>query len=86
MNGSNICTSNVVTGYTVIACANITKLDSSLLFLYLSNNCEHFALSVLYRVSSIVCLKKVLRDQNVPYSNDDIMCAQNLHVLPIPLA
>ena len=31
----------------------------------LSNNCEHFALSVLYGVSSIVCLKKVLWDRNV---------------------
>ena len=40
-------------------------IDSSLPFLYLCNNCEHFALSVLYRVSGIVRLKKVLLDWNV---------------------
>ena len=40
-------------------------VDSSLPVLCLSDNCEHFTLSVLYRVSSTVCLKKVLRDWNI---------------------
>ena len=48
------------TAYTKTRRATRT-IDSKLSFLYLSNNCEHFALSVLYRVSSIVCLK-VLQD------------------------
>ena len=57
-----------ITAYDIIAYANTGMpwtINFSLPFLYLSNNCEHLALSVLYRVSSIVCLKKVLGDRNV---------------------
>ena len=52
-----------LTAFSIIAYSNTAysqTFDSSLPFLYLNNNCEHFALSVLYRVSRIVCKISVL--------------------------
>ena len=58
----------------------IDSSNFSLLVLYLSNRCEHLHLSVLYRVSSTVCLKKVLLTETLQYF-DDVLCTQRLFQL-----
>ena len=63
---------------TILQCLQVLQKSGSHIALLCIVNKLDYSFSVLYRGSSIVCLKKVLQDQTIAYGYHEVVCTQRL--------